>query len=111
LRCTTVNVDLGLQGLALLVVPAVVFGLLAGAIFWRYATHWMGLIAACAWFVGGFVASEVVLGSETTEANYQPLIDGLLWDEALLGGLVVGVLAVAVTWLLTRSRAHRLSPQ
>ena len=105
------NVDLGLQGLVLLIVPAVLFGLLAQAVYWRTATVWIGLIAACAWFAGGFVTSEVLLGSETTEANYQPLIDGLLWDEALLGGLVTGLVAVVATWLLTRGGVHRLSPR
>jgi hypothetical protein len=95
-------IDLGFQGFALLLIPALLFGALAGVIFWRSATHWMWLFAAAGWFVGGLLASEVVLGSETTEENYQPLIDGLLWDEALLGGLLVGSAVVLVTWLVTR---------
>jgi len=98
------QIDLGLQGLALLIIPALIFGLAAQAIVWRSATHWMWLIGAAAWVVGGFIASEVILGGETTEANYQPLIDGLLWDEALLGGLVTGIVAVVVTWFATRGR-------
>ena len=100
------NTDIGIQGLALLVVPGLAFGLLAQAILWRRTTHWLWLIASIAWVVGGFVASEVVFGAETTEENLQPLIDGLLFDEALLGGLLTGVVAVLATWLLTRT-PHR----
>jgi hypothetical protein len=97
-----VNYDLGLQGLALLVIPALAFGLLAQLILWRRTAHWLWLVGAVGWFVGGLFASEVLFGSETTEENIQPLIDGLAWDEALLGGIVVGVACVVVTWLLTR---------
>ena len=98
------NYDLGLQGLALLVIPALVFGLVAQLIVWRSATHWMWLIASVAWFIGGMFASEVLFGAETTEENLQPLIDGLLLDEAMIGGLVAGLVAVAATWLVTRPR-------
>ena len=99
------NYDLGLQGLALLVIPALVFGLAAQLIVWRSATHWMWLIASVAWFLGGMFASEVLFGAETTEENLQPLIDGLLWDEALMGGFVVGLITVVVVWFATRHRA------
>ena len=96
------NYDLGLQGLALLIIPALLFGLVAQLIVWRSATHWMWLIGAVAWFVGALFASEVLYGAETTEENLQPLIDGLLWDEALIGGLVTGTIAVLVTWFAAR---------
>ena len=104
------NYDLGLQGLALLIIPAVLFGLVAQLIVWRSSTHWMWLIGAVAWFVGGLFASEVLYGAETTEANLQPLIDGLLWDEALIGGLVTGLIAVVVTWFATRIRVQEPRP-
>ena len=94
--------DLGLQGLALLVIPALAFGLIAQLVVWNSATHWMWLIGTAAWFIGGLFVSEVLFGAETTEENLQPLIDGLLWDEALIGGLVAGVVAVVVTWFATR---------
>ncbi len=96
------NYDLGLQGLALLVIPALAFGLIAQLIVWNSATHWMWLIGTAAWFIGGLFVSEVLFGAETTEENLQPLIDGLLWDEALIGGLVAGVVAVVITWFATR---------
>ena len=96
------NYDLGLQGLVLLIIPALAFGLVAQLIVWKSATHWMWLIGAVAWFLGGLFASEVLYGSEVTEQNLQPLIDGLLWDEALIGGLVTGIVAVLVTWFATK---------
>jgi uncharacterized membrane protein YdbT with pleckstrin-like domain len=102
--------DLGSQGLALLIVPALLFGLLAQLVVWRSATHWMWLIGTAAWFLGGLFASEVLYGSETTEENFQPLIDGLLWDEALLGGLVAGLIAVIVTWFATRHHVPGPTP-
>jgi hypothetical protein len=37
-----------------------------------------------------------------TEDEIQPIIDGLAFDEALLGGIVVGLVVAGVTWLLTR---------
>jgi hypothetical protein len=100
------NYDLGLQGLALLIIPALAFGLVAQLIVWRSATHWMWLIGAVAWFIGGLFASEILYGAETTEVNLQPLIDGLLWDEALIAGFVSGVVAVVITWFATRR--HRM---
>ena len=103
------NYDLGLEGLALLIVPALLFGLVAQLMVGRSATHWMWLVGAVAWFVGGLFASEVLYGAETTEENLQPLIDGLLWDEALIGGLVTGTVAVLVTWFTARRhQADRL---
>jgi hypothetical protein len=104
------NYDLGLEGLALLIVPAILFGLVAQLIVWRRATHWMWLIGAIAWFVGGLFASEILYGGETTEENLQPLIDGLLWDEAVIGGLVTGLVAVIVTWLATKRHVTEPTP-
>jgi hypothetical protein len=97
-----VNIDLGLQGVALLVLPGLAFGLIAQLILWRSATHGLWLIGTVAWAVGALFMSEVVFGAETTEENLQPLIDGLLLDEALAGGLVAGIVAVLATWRLTR---------
>ena len=100
------NLDLGLQGFALLLVPAAVFGVLAHLLLWRRTTRWIGLIAAAGWFVGGLVASEALFGTETSDENLQPWIDGLLFDEALIGGFLVGVATVIVTWLVTRGRSR-----
>ena len=101
------QVDLGLQGLGILVAVSLLFGVIAQVVFGRGTTRWMWLIGAVAWFVGGFIASEVVWGS-ATEQELQPVIDGLALDESLLGGLVVGVPIVLVTWFVARrNRQHR----
>lgn len=102
--------DLGLQGLGILVAVSFVFGVLAQLLLGRGTTRWMWLIGAVAWFIGGFVASEVVWG-DATEQELQPIIDGLALDESLLGGLVVGVPVVVLTWFVARrNRQHRPAP-
>lgn len=53
------------------------------------------------WFIGGFIASEVIWGTLTVD-EIQPIIDGLAFNEALLGGLIGGL----GTWLVTRFLTH-----
>ena len=101
--------DLGVQGLGILIAVSLVFGVLAQVVLGRGTTRWMWLIGAVAWFVGGLVASEVVWGT-ATEQELQPIIDGLALDESLLGGFVVGVPVVLVTWYVARRR-NRLHQQ
>ncbi len=101
------QLDLGLAGLGLLIVISLGFGVVAQVVAGRRArTHWLWLIAATAWFLGGLFASEVVWGSATAE-ELQPIIDGLAFDESLLGGLIVGLTAVIVTLLLAGGRASQ----
>jgi hypothetical protein len=97
--------DLGLGGLGLLILISLGFGVLAQLVAGRAGTAWMWLVGATAWFVGGLVASEIIWG-RATAAELQPLIDGLLLDESLLGGFVLGVPSVLATWLLARRAAH-----
>lgn len=61
---------------------------------------WAKFGPAAGWFIGGLFASEVVWGAMTAE-EIQPIIDGLAFDEALLGGLIGGVLVVLVTRFVT----------
>ncbi len=89
--------DLGSTGLGLLVVISLGFGAVA-QVFARSRTHWMWLIAAIGWFIGGLFASEVVWGAMTVD-EIQPIIDGLAFDESLLGGLVIGVPVAIITWM------------
>ena len=100
--------DLGVAGLGLLIVISLIFGAIAQVVAGRRAgTRWLWLIAAMGWFIGGLFASEVVFGS-ATEEELQPIINGLAFDESLLGGLVVGLAAVVATLLLTGGRtSHR----
>ena len=83
--------DLGFQGVGILVGLSLVFGVIAQFVG-RAATHWDWLIAAGAWVIGGLFMSEVVFAKATVD-EIQPIIDGLAFDEALLGGLVAGVVA------------------
>lgn len=94
--------DLGIQALAILTGLSLGFGVIAHIIFGR-DTRWMWLVGAISYFVGGLVASEVIFSSATV-AELQPQIDGLSFDEALLGGLVVGVPAVLLAWWVNRRR-------
>ena len=100
------ELDLGLQGLGILVGVSLIFGVAAQLLLGRGSTPWLWLIGAVAWFIGGLVMSEVVFGT-ATEQELQPIIDGLAFDESLLGGLIVGVPVVLVTWFVTRQgRLH-----
>jgi hypothetical protein len=93
--------DLGIQGIGLLLVMSLGFGLVAHLALAGRTTNWMGVIASAAFFVVGLISSEVWFGWATVE-ELQPNIDGLSFDEALMAGLVAGILAVVGTWLLTR---------
>lgn len=97
--------DLGFVGLGLLLVISLVFGLVAQLVVGMGHTRWMWLIGATAWFLGGLYFSEVLFSWATID-DIQPIIDGLAFDEALLGGLLVGVPVVIVSWFLTRRRSH-----
>ncbi len=96
--------DLGLQGLGILVIVSLAFGALAQLVGGGLThTHWLWLIAATGWFIGGLFASEVLFGT-TTEEELQPIVDGLAFDESLLGGLIGGLAAIAITLVVTRGR-------
>ena len=75
--------DLGLQGLGLLIVMSLAFGVIAQLVVGRAITRWLWLIATAEQFVGGLFISEVWFGW-ATEEELQPNIDGLSFDEVLL---------------------------
>jgi hypothetical protein len=103
------NLDLGLQGLGILVALSLGFGVIVQFISRGSATHWLWLVGRQA-TVGGLLASEVFWGT-LTEEEIQPIIGGLAFDESLLGGLLVGVPVVLVAWFLTRHpRIHGAAP-
>ena len=93
--------DLGMQGLGLLILMSLGFGAIAHLVARRATNRWLWLIAAAGYFVGGLFISEVWFGW-ATQQDLQPNIDGLSFDEVLLFGLVPGIVAVLVTWYLTR---------
>jgi Na+/proline symporter len=92
--------DLGLQGLGLLAVMSLAYGVFAQLMFWSRTTSWVWLVASVASFVVGMFMSEVWFGWATA-VDLQPNIDGLSFDEVLLGFLV-GIPIVLVTRYLAR---------
>jgi hypothetical protein len=100
--------DLGLQGMAILLGEALIFGVLAHLVL-RAATRWMWLIGTVAFVVGGLFFSEVLFATATVD-EIQPIIDGLAHDEALLGGLLVGVPAAVIARLLVGGRSGAETP-
>jgi hypothetical protein len=98
--------DIGIQGLSTLGLMAIAFGVVAQLVLSGSSTPWVGLIGGIGYFIGGLLVSEVMFGWATVE-DLQPNIDGLSFDEAMLGGLVVGILAAGMTWYLARrTRVH-----
>ena len=97
------NYDLESYGLLILLGFSIGFGAIAQLIMGRAGTRWLWLFGAAGWFVGGLLASEVLFGT-ATEAEIQPIIFGLAFDEALLGGLLGGIAVVLVVWLAARSQ-------
>jgi nitrate reductase gamma subunit len=96
--------DLGAEGLALLAVMSLVFGVVAQVIFLGRGVWWIGLAGAVASFLVGLLISEVWFGW-ATEAELQPNIGGLSFDEVLVGFLLMGVV-VLVARYLTRDRTR-----
>ena len=97
--------NVGLQGIGIVLGMAIVFGAAVQLLFARASTSWIGSIAGIAFLVGGLFVSEGLFGWATVE-ELQPNIDGLSFDEALLGSLIIGALATFATWWATRS-GHR----
>jgi hypothetical protein len=96
--------DLGMQGLALLAVMSLIFGVFTQLVFWGRGVWWAGLVAAAVSFVAGLFISEVWFGWATVE-ELQPNIDGLSFDEVLIGFLLGGVIVLVLRYL-TRDRTH-----
>ena len=96
--------NLGLTALGLLLVMSLAFGFIAHVVMLllgQATTRWLWAIGAATYFVAGLFISEVMFGW-ATEADLQPNIDGLSFDEVLLFGLIPGIIAVLVTWFATR---------
>lgn len=95
--------DLGPQGVALLLVMSLGFGLLAQALIGKVTTTRVWLIATAGYFVVGLLISEVWFGW-ATEEELQPNIDGLSFDEVLLGVIPGVAILLAIRYWLRRSR-------
>ena len=102
--------DLGLTGLGILLVLSLAFGIIA-QLAGRAESDRLWLIGAAGWFIGGLFMSEVLFATATVD-EIQPIVDGLAFDEALLGGLIGGLLATGIARYATGSSPfhHRPSP-
>ncbi|GGH92296.1 hypothetical protein ACFFGR_04385 [Arthrobacter liuii] len=97
--------DPGLLGLAVLAAMSLVFGVLVQLILGKAGPRWTWLISACLYFVSGLVVSEVWFGW-ATEAELQPNIDGLSFDEVQLVTLFGLIAAVILRLVLRRQHAR-----
>ena len=99
--------DLGLQGIGVLALMSLAFGVFTQVVFWGTASRWLWLAAAAVSFIVGLFISEIWFGW-ATEEELQPNIEGLSFDEVVLG-FVVGVAVVLGARLLV-ARSHRHAP-
>lgn len=101
--------DLGFQGAAVLIVMSLAFGVIAQMLFWSRSTAWVWLVASAAFFVAGVLISEVWFGW-ATGVELQPNIDGLSFDEVLIGFLVGIPIMIVARYVTRRSRLGRQAP-
>lgn len=101
---STMQWDLGLLGLAVLGAVSLAFGLIAQLVMGTHAGRWVWVAAGAAYYVLGLIVSEVWFGW-ATEEELQPNIDGLSFDEVLIG-VLPGLLVVLVIRHLVRRRTH-----
>lgn len=99
---STMQWDLGLLGLAVLGAVSLGFGLVAQLVIGTRAGRWIWLEAGAAYYLLGLIISEVWFGW-ATEEELQPNIDGLSFDEVLIG-VLPGLLVVLVIRHLVRRR-------
>jgi hypothetical protein len=100
--------DLGLTGAGILIACSLTFGI-AAQLIGRAETPWLWLIGACGWVLGGLFMSEVLFATATVD-EIQPIIDGLAFDEALLGGLIGGLLFALAGRYVTGSSPFQRHP-
>jgi hypothetical protein len=79
------GISLGIGGYAVLAIGAVVIGL-ATYLIGEVENPYQWIVTGVAAFIGGFVASEWIVGFRT----FEPVWDGLALLPALGGGVVVG---------------------
>jgi len=98
--------DLGLQGLGVLALMSFAFGIIAVPTVGDARRRAVWCIAAGSFFIVGLLISEVWFGWATDE-ELQPNIDGLSFDEVLLGVVPAVALLFAVRHLLRQRHPSR----
>jgi hypothetical protein len=96
--------DLGPLGLAVLGAVSLGFGLIAQFVLGTRAGRWVWLAAGTAYYLLGLIISEVWFGW-ATEEQLQPNIDGLSFDEVLIGVFPALIVVLVIRHLLRR-RTH-----
>jgi len=94
--------DVGVLGLTVLAALSLGFAVIAGLALGKGVPRWVWPAAGAAYFVLGLVISEVWFGW-ATEEDLQPNIDGLSFDEVLLG-MIPGLVVVLVLRHVVRRR-------
>ena len=98
--------DLGIQGLGVLAVMALGFGLVAQLVVGNGRAGWQWLMGAAAFFVLGVFVSEIWFGWATAE-ELQPNIDGLSFDEVLLALVPAVLILFGIRFWVLRDRRRR----
>ena len=88
--------DIGILGALVLAFGALALGV-ALQLLGSYEQGYEWLVTGVAAFIGGFVASEFIVGWQA----WEPVFDGLALIPALIGAIVVGVPVAVVTRLST----------
>jgi hypothetical protein len=98
--------DIGPTGLQILLGFSFGFGAIVQVVAGARSTRWLWLVGAIGWFIGAVFASEILVGTMTVD-QIQPIIDGLAFDEALLGGLLGGLALSLAGWYVSRQPVAR----
>lgn len=100
--------DLGWQGIGVLAGLSLGFGILAQLFWLSMKTWWVWILGTVLFFAAGLLISEVWFGWATAE-DLQPNIDGLSFDEVLIG-FAVGIPVLLVARYLSGRSARRPIP-
>jgi hypothetical protein len=92
----------------MLVLMSLVLGVFTQILFWGTSSRWLWVPVSVAFFVLGLFISEVWFGW-ATEAELQPNIGGLSFDEVLLGFMVAAAVIVLVRILVARGHRHAVT--
>lgn len=98
--------NLGINGIAVLVGMALVFGLATELVLAWSTTRWIGVVGTAVYVAVGVFVSEIWFGW-ATEEDLQPNIDGLSFDEVLLLATPIAWVVMGVVWYLARRARNR----
>jgi hypothetical protein len=96
--------DLGIAGAGVLAAMSLVFGLVVQLIVGKPGGRRLWFYAALGYFLAGILVSEVWFGW-ATEAELQPNIDGLSFDEVQLVTLA-GLIGAVIARFMLRGKGH-----